>query len=109
VRDDNGCTSTFVITIGALGVDLNPLENALRIFPNPTFGKLTINYISAFNADNATLEVFDALGKVVKSISVGELYNGMSIEVDLTGFARDIYTLRLSADKWTTDHKIVLQ
>jgi hypothetical protein len=109
VQDANGCTTTFVISVGALGVDVNPLTNALKVFPNPTFGKFSINYISAFVAENATIEIFDGNGKAVKSMIAGDVYNGQNIEIDLTGYARDIYMLRFTSGKWSTEYKIILQ
>jgi hypothetical protein len=109
VRDDNGCTSTFVISVGALGIDVNPLTNALKVFPNPTFGKLSILYMSAFIAEDAVVEVFDANGKVVKSMVAGDVYNGQNIEIDLTGNARDMYMLRFTSGKWSTEYKVILQ
>ncbi len=109
VQDTNGCTTSFVISVGVLGIETNPLINSLRIFPNPTFGKVNINYISAHTAVDAIIEVFDSNGKVIKSHKVGDVTNGTTIEIDLTGNARAIYTLRLTSGKWSVEQKIILQ
>lgn len=108
VMDANGCIKTFVISVGALGIDVNPLINSLRVYPNPTFGKVTLSYISTFIAPNSTLDVFDNLGRIIKSLYIGDLSNGQNIEVDITGNARAIYTFRLTSGKWSTEQKIIL-
>lgn len=109
IEDTNGCTSTIVVSVGALGVDVNPLVNALRVYPNPTFGKVNLHYISTFIAPDAVLEIYNQLGQTIKTINCGDLISGQNIEVDISGNARGVYTFRLTTGKWSAEVKVMLQ
>jgi hypothetical protein len=78
-------SSTVMITVNACTGVREDLSNLISIYPNPNNGILNIN-LTAELAKNSSLEVYDALGKLVvkqildnelNSINISNLDNGM--------------------------------
>jgi hypothetical protein len=77
-------------------------EAELSIYPNPGTGRFTVS-----TEASGTMKVYDALGKTVREIT---LESGVTeYTVDLTGFAKGIYTVKIfGADKLCTK-KLILE
>jgi hypothetical protein len=76
--------------------------HALSIYPNPTNGQL--------NIDNVVLEkatVYDALGKLVKSVTFQSGANNNTL--DLSGMTKGIYFVYLQSEGANTARKIVVE
>ncbi len=62
-----------------------------EVFPIPTNGLLTVNYIIPENALNAKIELFDLTGKLIKIYS--DLVLGENtLQIDLSNFENGLYT-----------------
>jgi len=86
------------ITDGVLGINSNNLEN-LALYPNPTKSILNID-----NAENATVEVFDLLGRVVltkNNISINE-------QLNVSALNSGTYLIRISNDNKVVTDKFVI-
>jgi bacillopeptidase F len=79
----------------------NNLEN-LSVYPNPTENNITVN-VSNNNLQNATIEIFDLLGK---SIYRKKVYQKNS-KINLNTYSKGIYLLKFSNDDGTILNKIV--
>ena len=90
------------------GVSENVLANTLNVYPNPTSNKVNITF-SALKPENATLEIYNAVGAKVwgTSIKANEI-NGRMIEADLSNQANGMYYLNLKYGDQVVTKKIVL-
>ncbi len=102
----SGCSSgisapTTVADIGA-GINNSEIE-VLEIFPNPGTG---IFYINVPTMMEWNIEVTDLLGKTVysKNISNSNMY-----ALDLTGYSKGVYDIRLRNGRNTLFGKVILQ
>lgn len=77
------------------------------VFPNPARYKSTIRILA--DMKQATVRLFDALGREVFSKSFGALTIGKEIQVPLNGLSKGVYFLTLSSDIGTSSHKILVQ
>ncbi len=93
--DDISITST-------LNINNTFTSNNLKIYPNPTNGQL---FYELENADNATIQIIDANGQLVKVLD--NLNN--KGEIDLSNYAKGIYFMRLLKDDSTSIQKIVVE
>ena len=90
VMDANGCTQTLsVLVVSVVSIAEFNNELGLTIYPNPTNGKLTIDF--AGNIKN--VEVVDMLGRSV----LAPIANGNK-SVDATGLSTGKYMLRITTD-----------
>lgn len=101
--DYTACVSTSTIkTISNLRTDnFESLNNAIKVFPNPTFGIVTIS--SAKNAIIDKIEVIDILGKTV---SVKTENTSL---IDISEFSNGIYILKIHSRATIFQKKIIKQ
>ncbi len=91
-----GCDSTMHVHVKVLeGIDVAETLNNVKIHPNPTHGKVTID------ADNVVkVEVLDAVGRLVKTIERDNT-------VDLSSLGAGAYNLRITLTNGVTIRKVV--
>lgn len=77
-------------------------ENKISVFPNPSSGIFTLK-IDEASTKNARAEVYNTDGKLVLS---KEIENGI---IDLSGYPKGIYTLKVTNSQGSTNHKLVKQ
>ncbi len=97
-------TVTFTYVSSVLSNnDIEILEN-VKVYPNPTKGKITITNIKKI--DLLSAKIYNVLGKLVKEISVEKgLYK---LDIDLSNLNKGVYLLSLkSADKNTTKKLVI--
>ncbi len=86
-----GCTDTTAcLIVSQLGVMENNFGNELSIFPNPTFGKVTIEFGTSYDMVHAVL--FNLQGQV---IATKEITNSESMEFLIEG-APGFYMIELN-------------
>ncbi|MFK7925220.1 MAG: GEVED domain-containing protein, partial [Bacteroidia bacterium] len=90
----NNCGSdTTTYVIGKVDID-DLFSQSLDVFPNPTTGNFYIKS-AELQADNLTIEVFDAKGSLVYRKLVGRV-NGVDEQVDLTNHPEGVYMVKIS-------------
>ena len=104
----------YTDTCGSLtGVnEISPLSDNMNIFPNPSNGVFTI---SAVATKIKEVRVMDVMGRIVNSEELSA--NSTSATIDMSGYAKGIYFVRIVSTGSTTDgsttnvvnRKIVLQ
>lgn len=77
-------------------------DTELSIYPNPSNGVFTIE----LSKDTKTsIEVYDVLGKMVKSYE----QNGLKSTLDLSGYPKGIYMVKMISDGKLSSKKIILE
>jgi hypothetical protein len=70
------------------------VDQAMTVFPNPTSGKVTVNF-SASAEDRYLVRVVDLLGKVVYSSDVNAVIGLNVKDIDLSNVAKGMYLLNI--------------
>jgi hypothetical protein len=86
----------------ATSIQNQSVENSIYVYPNPSTGIFNIEMNSAVKNN---IEVYDMLGKKIKSV---ELNNPRST-LDLTGSPKGMYMLRIISDGEIVNKKIILE
>ena len=87
---------------GASPMPENSKSNETLVYPNPTTGKVTIE----LNSDlGGQIEIYNVLGDKVKSIQSKERNN----QVDLMGFPKGIYLVKIHSNGEVISQKIILE
>lgn len=79
-------------------------DNGFQLFPNPTSGIIHLN-VSERIAKNATISIYNAMGQLVYSHFSEEQNNA----IDLTGFPKGIYVVRVNANHEILSKKFIFQ
>jgi hypothetical protein len=102
--DVNGCSDQSQQTILVGCADIANLESStFLVFPNPSSGVLTISTTDTYIK---SVLIYDGIGKLVAVIANEKVSTEQSI--DLSSFARGVYSLEISTDKFTSRNKIIL-
>ena len=86
-----------------MGVDESMKDNAILIYPTPSYGKINIEMKHEIDVKNSILSIYTIQGKLIlqefpiKNIS----------EIDLTEFAKGVYILKLNTFDNTFFSKII--
>jgi PKD repeat protein len=78
----------------------------IQIYPNPSNGKLTINFDS--NVGMTEISVVNMLNKVVFS-DKSETMTGKTLNIDLGNLAKGVYFIKLKTDRHEETRKIIIQ
>ena len=89
------------VTKVAVGTD-EPGAFPVQIAPNPTTGKVSVSTGDGRLPDG--VQVFDALGKLVKTIGS---QNVATCEIDLTGLPGGVYEIRIVSGKEVVTQKLI--
>jgi trimeric autotransporter adhesin len=81
---------------------------AVRIFPNPTSGKLVVEFTAALRGE-VSLRVYDVMGRKTYLEEERHLNGEQSIEVDITSLPARFYILRVQAAGIDQSIKILKQ
>jgi len=109
--DPNFCTGTAtdIITVTQF-IGINDLDYSknFTIFPNPSAGKFTLK-IQAVPGNYATVQIYNTLNETIYQENKIQIGNGLEKVVDLNGFSKGIYFLRVSCDTFDTMRKILVR
>lgn len=83
----------------------NSLNEAIRVFPNPSKGDIIVNLAEA-HLYNSTIEIYNAMG--VKMIEKQQGHQSQ-VFLDLSNTPRGVYFVRIISEKGRFYRKIVLQ
>tara|TARA_B100000508_G_scaffold141092_1_gene146422 strand:+ start:82050 stop:86534 length:4485 start_codon:yes stop_codon:yes gene_type:complete len=106
VTDDCGNTSTCTIEVmyeDDASVSNEEMFN-VSLYPNPTTGNLTVDFGSSI--DNAKITLYDANGRLVNN---GEVVNKASYTIDLSTYAKGLYTVVINSKNGQSVHKVSKQ
>ncbi len=109
--DPNLCTGTAqdVITVTQfIGINSYAQEKDFSIYPNPTAGHFTVK-IHAVPGDHATVKLFNTLNETIYEESNIFIGNDTEREIDLSGFSKGLYFLRVTCEKYDTMRKVLVK
>jgi len=86
-------------------IEIEEIKTLLRIFPNPTSGRLNI-YIDENVETNTKLEIFNMMGNMVLQNC---FYGNNQFEIDLTALPNGIYLLKITFDKNSSTIRVIKQ
>lgn len=94
------------------GINKDPLsEVSVKIFPNPTTKYVNIKVSNATLPVDCQVEVYNMFGQKIRpSILRNKINNGENIKIDLSGFTRGTYFIRIldkEIQKRYTDFKVI--
>ena len=81
------------------------LLNQAEVYPNPTFGKVTIQ-LNSINLSEKNITVTDIIGKVYSSKVVTGIYNNR-MELDISSLKRGVYFIKVKIDSAFKTFKIL--
>jgi hypothetical protein len=79
----------------------------VSVFPNPVNGRFTVR-ISAPNSGRMTIDLFDILGRHVRSLFEGYMEYGTEFSQDVGTLASGVYLLQVNAGAVGTSKKLVV-
>jgi len=82
-------TATRAVSI-VTAIDDSLLSQGLNIYPNPTYGKLRIQFDNP-NSEIVEVQIYNAFGKRITSLRTRQT----SLEVDLSASAKGLYLIQL--------------
>jgi hypothetical protein len=89
------------------GIGENNLNATVRIYPNPVSGEMTIAIAGRENALDLTLS--DMTGKIIYSENLSAISSDFRKKLDMSGFARGVYFIKLSNNGRAFREKVIVQ
>lgn len=86
-----------------MAVENTALANSLQVFPNPTSGIVNIQNNKQLKLNS--VEVYSAAGQLVKNINLNT--SAKNTTVDLSGFAKGTYMIKVNSDTESTNVKVI--
>ena len=97
----------IIIVQSAVGIPVNPLTAKISIYPNPSNGKFQLDIIDSQFANEYSLEIYDAKGG--KIFATSQTSQQTNFNLDLSGFPKGIYFIRLFDGNLQYKRKIIIQ
>jgi hypothetical protein len=88
--------------------DEDDLNGNITLFPNPSKGTVAVLYNGAL-IKNADLLIQNVTGQTILKRGIEDLKNGQVVNLDLSGFNKGIYFIKITAQKGSHTAKVVLQ
>jgi hypothetical protein len=103
--------SVNAIVLKAASTSAKPVQSknfGLKVFPNPTSGKINIEFNLNDNVP-VNIELFNSSGQKLKTISGLQTFAGKNhIESDLTNYPTGIYWITVRTDNFSETRKFIL-
>lgn len=100
----NGCENETYINVQGVSNTIAWNEYPIKIFPNPTSGKLHL-YSNPLFTDNIQLECWDLQGKLQKAFAYSENWNHLIW--DISDLPNGMYLLKIQSNNKVIWHKII--
>jgi hypothetical protein len=110
VTDNHGCQandSIVVTVIDDSGIEPATTEDKINVFPNPSNGIITLVSYN-FSNEIVEVEISDCMGKTLyrSAINANSLIDGL--QLDLSGFAKGIYFLKIGTAQTVAMKKVFI-
>jgi hypothetical protein len=119
VTDSTGCTTTYcdssflqkgtntMISVKvfpgvSLGIDANPSNESIKIYPNPATNKITLDLSQLKDLHNI-ISIYDIQGQLI----LQELINEKQTDINISNFAKGLYVIKIHNEKQRIVSKFV--
>jgi len=100
-----GKLDALAVMVGCNALGINEhLTNKLNVYPNPSNDKITINFPIH---NNSKLEIYDAIGKIIRSISISA--NQDKIVIEKGKLSSGLYLISFTDEGKTITNRIVFE
>lgn len=90
----------------ATSVDENIFLSNLTLAPNPSSGSINLSFNQS-QIQTTSIEIVDVLGRTVYTENLQKFTGSYSKKLDLTGFNKGIYFVRITSENGSETHKII--
>ena len=107
ITDNNGCTASDDIVVNILTA-VNNIEgnNSIKIYPNPTSGKVTIE-VSDIPSKVVTVKLISIQGKILRTEEIKIINGQLNKTIQLEGISAGIYYLEIMSEKYKNTLKVI--
>ncbi len=92
-----------------IGINENSIENSVKVFPNPTNGKLTI-FISDLTDEFIEIDLLNLQSQNIYSENIKNKSNEyFSHSLDLSHYSKGIYIFKITNNSYVISKKIIIQ
>ncbi len=91
--------------VTGISLSENVIGRSLAIYPNPTLGIVNLNFVSPNNM--AEISLTDLSGKILKSQDAKVLNGEFNSRLNISGFAKGTYILRIESGDLSVQRRIV--
>jgi hypothetical protein len=101
------------VTSGIYNLDINGVLTVsdditeLSVYPNPNSGVFTVK-VDALTRGEITFKVTDMLGRIVYENAMTNQSGEVTTNINLSGMAKDVYTLEVTTDKSRATKRVVI-
>lgn len=100
--------STSVQITSHVGVDEYALNQLVSAYPNPTTGKMVV-LIEGQEAFDGKIQLIDGVGRIYFETAVSKQSGRHEVPVDLSNYAKGVYTIRIVGVEGEQNLRVVLQ
>lgn len=94
-------------TIGNVGIKDNSVYNNFMVYPNPAKDNINVKF-NIKDQQNITMQLLTSTGSIVYSENANNFKGYFYKSMDVSSFAKGVYTLRLVSDKGVVNKRIVI-
>ncbi|MEP2337082.1 MAG: T9SS type A sorting domain-containing protein [Nonlabens ulvanivorans] len=94
-------TNDYMVTVNQTASLNDVNSNSVSLFPNPSYGKVTINSSSYIQA----IQIFDHLGRKVKSLSVKQ--ENLEMNIDISELNTGLYFIKVKNESGEQSMKLI--
>lgn len=105
-----GCGDTIchILFVSGVGIDENPIEKSLKLFPNPAQNQFSIEF-NLINNANVSVELIDLVGnKIIDFYNSKNQVGLQKINCLTADFAAGIYFVKVKVDEHVLTKKIII-
>ncbi len=95
----------IVLGLPTLDAEINSFE----VFPNPTTGKFNLSISLANEKQNVEIQVLNPIGQVLSQSNFNEVSGKLKKQIDLSGYSKGVYLVKVITANGSMYRKVVIQ
>ena len=109
VTDSKGCSDNSTVTLDIVtGSDENEIDIAITIYPNPNDGNFQL-IIDSNNEKEIDIEIINTTGQIVYNESLNKPNKKITRQVDVSNYAKGIYTIKVKGNEMSMVRSFVVR
>jgi hypothetical protein len=101
-------TDTVTVTVTGVGIGNQSLAGTMQVFPNPSTGKVTLEF-EDWKEARAQVSVVNSMGQVVQEFSLDGLVGRVQRDLLLADLAKGCYLLKVAAGQKSLTRRLILE